>query len=83
MSEIWLRLSYTLVFIATWFLADSAEYYVNPSYDAATYSILQIQFVTRESTTTYETSARLHPKEQVMLTRVTSKFKVRDTKFQK
>jgi hypothetical protein len=83
MTEIWLRLSYTQVSLITWFLGDSAEYYVNPSYDAATYSILQIQFITIETATTYETSATLHHIEQVMLTKVTSKFEVRDIKFQK
>jgi hypothetical protein len=69
--------------MVTWFWGHRAEYYVNLSYDPATYSILQIQFITTESATTYETGARLHHKEQVMLTRVTSKFKVRDKKFQK
>jgi len=83
MTENWLQLSYAQFSLITWFLGDSAEHYVNPSYDAATYSILQIQFITIESATTYETSATLHHKEQVMLTRVTSKFEVRDTKFQK
>jgi hypothetical protein len=67
--------------MVTWFWGDHAEYYVNPSYDPATYSILQIQFITTESATTYETSARLHHK-QVMLTRVTSKgYKVSKIKY--
>jgi hypothetical protein len=83
MTEIRLQLCYAQVCTGTWFLADSAEYNVNPLYDAATCSILQIQFVSRETATTYETSTRLHPKEQVMLTRVTFKFEVRDAKFQK
>ena len=69
--------------MVTWFWGDRTEYYVNPSYDPASYSILQVQFITTESATPYETSARLRHKEQVMFTRVTCKFEVRDTKFQK
>jgi len=42
-----------------------------------------ISSLLQETATTYETSARLHPKEQVMLTRITFNFEVRDTKFQK
>jgi hypothetical protein len=83
MIEIWLQLSYAQVFKVIWFCGVGAQYYLNPSYYAAISSILQIQFITRESATTYETTARLHHKQQVMLTRVTSKFKVGDTKFQK
>ena len=47
MTDIWLRLSYAQVFLVTSFVGYSAEYYVNPSSEAATYSIFQMQFITR------------------------------------